>query len=133
MITFDENNKNLAGLQWVARAVCRDKLTRGTGRALGVIHVKDNKAIGTDGQRLHIADVNDIPDGNYQVIKNNKTLMLLEPVGDIDYPDVSIIFWPIEKASLNGIVYVDRNNRWSQYITFVRDMAPINGDHFSTC
>jgi len=58
---------------------------------LNGLHVENNKVIGTDGHRLHMADLTDkvtIPDGNYS-FRTGKDFITLEPINpeDGNYPN----------------------------------------------
>jgi len=130
MLKIDKTDENLSALQWVARAVAKNGHGLGWLRHIHVIHVENNQAVGTNGHRLHLADVHGIPDGDYEIIKNNKTVMFLEPVVDIDFVDFKRLFWPVEEATFEKEIAIDARNDWEEYIKFVREIAPVKGDYF---
>jgi hypothetical protein len=125
METIDKHHSDLDKLRWISRAICKDKKRT----HLNVICVVDGKAIATDEHRLHMAPVS-IPDGCYSVVKNTKTLMILVPVNEMEFPDVDRIIWSEENAAKEQRIDINRKNYWVEYINFVCNMAPVNGDYF---
>ena len=56
-----------------------------------VLLVKDGNVYATDGCRLHIATIENLKDGYYQVVKKTKTLILLATATCDLYPDIDCI------------------------------------------
>lgn len=81
-------------LQYVIRATSKDE----TRRNLKCVHIQDGIYYGTDGHRLHVysPDCDNlpvdyiIPDGNYDVLTNNKKQIIFR-LADVDFPDIDRI------------------------------------------
>lgn len=96
-----ENRKSIgpignhfSSLSWLIRAKSKEDLRL----ALTMIHVKDGIYFATDMHRLHVYCPNTeelpvnyiLPDGNYEVITNNKNQIIFRavPEGVCTYPDI---------------------------------------------
>lgn len=88
-IQFNNQSEHFAQLRWVARAID----TKGR-HPLNCLSVEDNRIIGTDGRRLHIAHFSlGLEPGLYYITKNTKKEIQLIPteLHYRDYPDVDAI------------------------------------------
>lgn len=79
--TFSKRDIRTPYIKWVARAVADKKSNRGPIMSIGV---KDGWACGTDGRRLHAANIGDVPDGNYDLAKMGQDIVLV-PNKDHDH------------------------------------------------
>lgn len=74
-------------LSFICKAI--PKKSPNTIYALTLMKIKGNEAIGTDGHRLHIAELEnlDLNDGLYQVTKTAKNIVLIKDDSDLRYPN----------------------------------------------
>jgi len=84
MLRIDKLSGDFENVLWVADAVSKDE----TRRALwNVLITKEQKAVATDGHRLHIADLKFGPEdgyeaGQYEIIKRTKKEIVLQRIDD---------------------------------------------------
>lgn len=94
-ISIDKTNEHFADVDFVARAVSKDKYPIYASCVL----VEEGKMIGTDGKRIHKATAPDtIAAGCYEVVRHTKKLIVLCPLSDVRYPPYKEILRTAELA-----------------------------------
>src|SRR5574343_501757 len=85
-VTITKNNEHFEGINWVSRAVLKKSRYK---PELECIHVAEEAVVPTDGVRMNVYYCKSgIENGNYKVITNNKTCIVLQPLkGCYSFPD----------------------------------------------
>ncbi len=122
MITITKTDPDLKPIYFVSSALNLSSIRHHEK----VLMVKDGKAHGTDGNRIHIAETS-IADGHYEIVKRLKTVIILDKVDENDYPDITPILNrdyenPIDTS---GLDYEDAKQTGFPY-----HLAYINRDGF---
>lgn len=106
-------------LRWVLLAKRKEEVLNG----IHLVRFKESIAVATDGHRLHKSTIEDIPDGLYRVIKNNKSSIQILNVFDFDmseYPDINKI-WPQEDNMTNLCETTNVNCLYADAIRKIKD------------
>jgi len=127
MLKIDKNDSRLKAVRFLASVMNLKDLRFHTFH----FKVESGQGISTDGNRLHV--VNDIPleDGFYSVIKNTKTLVLIEKAYELDNKEGSfpstedIITLPEENTFEQGAEFKS-DNLSSIYTQIIRAMPGSN-------
>jgi hypothetical protein len=89
MIKIDRAHNEFKSISWVLLARNKKDKTRD---AIMYLHSSGSMVTATDGYRLHEFTTDMIPEGNYAVITESKSVIVLEPKEGITYLDTKQIW-----------------------------------------
>ena len=128
MITITKDMAKFEGLKFVMKATNKNQMRP----VYAKVNFKEWGAEATDGHRLHRAEfVHNYELGTYEVIKNTKALIILNPNDDNIYPDTSKI-WPADKERFALPEIKDQPKNFAALATIIRNLpddAAINSDY----
>lgn len=88
MIRITKKTEGFEDVRWVARAAAKDPLRFNNKYVLNVIRSQDGEIAASDGYRLHLCEAHNIPDGTWEIIKNNQSEVILEELqGEPQFPE----------------------------------------------
>ena len=129
MITITKDMEEFEGIRFAIKATNKKDATR---LVLSRVNFREWGVEATDGHRVHRAQfVHTHELGTYEIIKNTKSVIVLEPNNDNLYPDTDKV-WPKDKELVSLPSVGTQGKNFSALATIIRALpkdSAINSDY----